>query len=281
MAMAIEGKLVIKSGVEAGASLHYKYWSVANPKAVALIAHGYAEHLGRYEHVAAALNKAGYAVVALDHWGHGKSEGARSFIPSFSVFLDGLDALLAEVKTTYPDQKRFLIGHSMGGLIAATYLVNRQDEFAGAVLSGPSLVAAETPSAAAVFIGRILSKLAPKAGILPLDALLISRDPKVVADYIADPLVYKGKIGARFAAEMLDAMTEAAASAPKLTLPLLLMHGGADGLASPEGSKILHERATSRDKTLRIFDGFYHEIFNEPGKEEIIALMTRWLDAHV
>lgn len=278
---AKEGSLVIKSGVEAGASLHYKSWPVPHPKAVLLIAHGYAEHLGRYEHVAAALNKSSYAVVAVDHWGHGKSEGDRGFVPAFSVFLDGLDALLAYVKTAYPDQKRFLIGHSMGGLVAATYLVNRQDEFAGAVLSGPSIKPVEAPPAAVVFIGRILSKLAPRAGLISLDANLVSRDPKVVADYIADPLVFNGKISARLGAEMIDAMANAVTNAPKLTLPLLLLHGGADGLTSPEGSKIFHERAASRDKTLKIYDGFYHEIFNDPGKEGVIADLTRWLDAHV
>lgn len=280
MTAAREGKLTIQSGVEAGASLHYKDWPVANPKAVLLLSHGYAEHLGRYEHVAAALNKAGYAVVALDHWGHGKSDGARGYVPSFSVFLDGMDALLAYVKTTYPDQKRFLIGHSMGGLIAASSLVKTQVDFVGAVLSGPSIRPVETPPAAVVFVGRILSKLAPKAGLIGLDANLVSRDPKVVADYIADPLVFTGKIGARLAAELIDAMAVAEANAPKLTLPLLLLHGGADGLTSPEGSRMLHDRAASRDKTLKLYDGFYHEIFNEPGKEGVISDMIAWLDAH-
>ena len=278
---ATEGNLVIKSGVEAGASLHFKSWPVAHPKAVILIAHGYAEHLGRYEHVAAALTKAGYAVFAVDHWGHGKSEGDRGFVPAFSVFLDGLDALLAEAKKQRPDRKRFLLGHSMGGLVAANYLLARQNEFAGAVLSGPSIRPVETPSAAVVFIGRILSKIAPKAGLIPLDANFVSRDANVVAAYVADPLVYKGKIGARLAAEMVDAMAAAEANAPKLALPLLLLHGGADRLTSPEGSKILHDRAASTDKTLKIHDGFYHEIFNDPGKEGVIADVIAWLDARV
>lgn len=277
---ATEGKLVLKSGASSGASLRFKHWPAQNPKAVALIAHGYAEHLGRYEHVAAALNKSGYSVYAVDHCGHGRSDGARGFVPAFSVFLDGLDALLTEAKSAYPDKKRFLIGHSMGGLIAANYLIDRQGEFAGAVLSGPSIKAVEEPPAAVLFIGRALSKLAPKAGLISLDANLVSRDAKVVADYIGDPLVYKGKISARLGAEMFNAMASVQASASKLSLPLLILHGGADGLTSPEGSKILNERAQSRDKTLKIYDGFFHEIFNDPGKEGVIADMIKWLDAH-
>ena len=280
MTSASEGTLLLKSGAAAGASLHFKSWPAPAPKAVALIAHGYAEHAGRYQHVAAALNRSGYAVYALDQWGHGKSDGARGFVPAFSVFLDGLDALLAKSKADYPDAKRFLIGHSMGGLVAANYLVERQREFAGAVLSGPSIKPVEEPSAALVFIGRILSRLAPKAGLIGLDANLVSRDAKVVADYVADPLVYKGKISARLGAEMIDAMNKAQEKASSLGLPLLLMHGAADGLTAPEGSKILHERAASRDKTLKIYDGFYHEIFNDPGKEGVIADMIAWLDAH-
>lgn len=269
------------SSKAAGAKLHWRRWPAAGPaKAAVLIAHGYAEHLGRYEHVAAALAKAGYDVFAVDHWGHGKSDGARGFVPAFSVFLDGLDALIAEAKAASPGKKLFLVGHSMGGLIAANYLIGRQNEFAGAVLSGPSIKPVDEPPAPILFIGRLLSKLAPNAGLISLDANLVSRDAKVVADYVGDPLVYKGKISARLGAEMFDAMANAVANASKLTLPLLILHGGADGLTSPEGSKILNERAGSRDKTLKIYDGFFHEIFNDPGKEGVIADMISWLDAH-
>jgi alpha-beta hydrolase superfamily lysophospholipase len=275
-----EGTLTLQSGAGAGAALRSKHWLIADPKAVVLISHGYAEHLGRYEHVAAALNTAGYSVYALDHWGHGKSDGAPGFVPAFSVFLDGLDTLLAESKAAYPDKKKFLIGHSMGGLVAANYLPARQEEFAGAVLSGSSVKAVDEPPAAVLFVGRVLSKLAPKAGLISLDASLVSRDANVVETYIADPLVYKGKISARLGAEMIDAMKRAVNEAPRLRLPILFLHGGADGLTSPEGSKILSERVSSSDSTLKIYDGFYHEIFNDPGKEEVIADMIRWIDAH-
>ena len=276
------GRVTLPAGSRAaGASLRFKYWPAAgSPKAVVLIVHGYAEHLGRYEHVASALTAAGYAVFAVDHWGHGRSEGTPGFAPAFSVFLDGLDALLAEAKSSFPDKAFFLLGHSMGGLIAASFLQTRQREFAGAVLSGPSIKAVEEPPPAVLFIGRILSKIAPKAGLISLDANQVSRDRKVVADYIADPLVYTGKISARLGAEMIDAMKAAEDGAAKISLPILILHGGDDGLTSPQGSRILHERVSAADKTLKIYDGFYHEIFNEPGKEDVIADVVAWLDAH-
>lgn len=282
MKNAVESQLVLPQGSRAaGARLRFKYWpGKGEEKAVVLIAHGYAEHLGRYEHVAAALTRAGYAVFAVDHWGHGKSDGEPGFVPAFSVYLDGLDALLAEARSTHHGKPFFLVGHSMGGLIAANFLPRRQAEFAGAVLSGASVKAVEDPSPLLRMIGRMLSKFAPKAGLIPLDPNLVSRDPEVVADYIADPLVYNGKISARLGTEMVDAMTYALENAASISIPLLILHGGADGLTAPEGSVLLNDRAASSDKTLKIYDGFYHEIFNDPGKEDVIAGMIGWLNAH-
>jgi alpha-beta hydrolase superfamily lysophospholipase len=168
----------------------------------------------------------------------------------------------------------------MGGLIAANFLPDRQTEFAGAVLSGASVKAVDDPSPLLLMVGRVLSKLAPKAGLIPLDPTLVSRDPEIVADYIADPLVYNGKISARLGSEMIDAMAFALDNAAAISVPLLILHGGADGLTAPEGSMLLNDRAGSADKTLKIYDGFYHEIFNDPGKEDAIAGMIGWLNAH-
>src|SRR5690606_35935367 len=126
--------------------------------------------------------------------------------------------------------------------IAANYLTRAQGAFAGAVLSGPSVKAVDQPPAPVLFIGRILSRLAPKAGLIGLDANLVSRDLNVVDAHVNDPLVYRGKISARLGAEMLDAITETLERATQLPLPLLLLHGGEDGLAAPEGSRLLYER---------------------------------------
>jgi len=274
-----EGVRLPAGSVEAGARLHFKRWRPeGEAKASVLLAHGYAEHIGRYQHVAAALNAAGYDVFAVDHWGHGRSDGARGFVQDFSVYLDGVDALHAASSAAAPDRKRFLIGHSMGGLVAASYLIRRGGDFAGAVLSGPLLKAPDEPPAPVKFIGKVLSRIAPKVGLISLDASLVSRDPKVVAAYVGDPLVYRGKITARLGDEMLTTMEETLARAGEIAVPILVLHGEKDGLASPEGSKLLHERMKADDKTYKVYDGFYHEIFNDPGNEGVISDVVAWLD---
>jgi alpha-beta hydrolase superfamily lysophospholipase len=275
--------LVLPAGSRApGARLHVKSWAPSgSARAVVVLVHGYAEHLGRYEHVAARLTAAGYAVYALDHWGHGSSDGVPGFVPAFSVYLDGVDALLARVKSEHPAAPRFLLGHSMGGLIVASFLLRHQQQFAGAILSGPAVKPTKTPSAVTILLGRILSTLAPRVGVIQLDATQVSRDPKVVAAYLADPLVYKGRVGARLGAQMLAAMDDVQANAGRITLPLLLLHGERDGLAAPEGSRFLYERAGSSDKTLKLYAGLYHEIFNEPEQQAVLDDLVGWLAAHL
>lgn len=266
----------------AGATLHWKHWPVDGaPKASVLILHGYAEHLGRYQHVAAALNRAEYDVFALDHYGHGQSDGARAFVQEFSVYRDGLDALVVRARELRPQAQLVLLGHSMGGLIAAAALPSRQKDFAAVVLSGPAIKPVAPPSQALITISKVLSAIAPKLGVAGLDPNLVSRNPKVVADYISDPLVTKGKITARIGAEIFNAMAEVEQSAKKITLPILIMHGGADGLTAVRGSRDLHECVGSADKTLKIYDGLYHEIFNEPEGPAVVADMIAWIDARV
>ena len=275
--------LVLPQGsVGAGARLHWQGWlPQGSVRAVVLLVHGYAEHLGRYEHVAAALNAKGLAVYALDHWGHGKSDGVPGFVPAFSAFTDGVEALLDTVKAAHGDTPLFLLGHSMGGLIAMLHLVDHQTSYAGAVLSGPAIVPAEEPSRLTIWISRLLSRLAPRLGVIALDAEGVSRDPAVVAAYRADPLVYTGKIGARLATELFDAMARARADAPRVRLPMLLLHGSEDRLAAAHGSQFLDAHVGSSDKALKLYPGLYHEIFNEPEQRDVLRDVTDWIDAHL
>jgi alpha-beta hydrolase superfamily lysophospholipase len=265
----------------AGAALYWKAWLPEAPRAVVLLAHGYAEHLGRYEYFANKLNSADIAVYALDHLGHGKSEGTYGFVPRFSAYTDGIEALLAELETRHPGLPRFLIGHSMGGLIAAVHLASHQSHYAGAVLSGPAIKPTEEPSKLLIWVSRLLSAIAPKLGVLALDANGVSRDPAVVADYLADPLVYNGKMSARLATEMFDAMALARASAGKIALPILLLHGDRDSLAAPVGSEFLNANLASSDKRIKLYPGLYHEIFNEPERDEVIGDVTDWIGKHL
>ena len=263
----------------AGATLYWQKWTPAsNHKALILLIHGYAEHSGRYQYLAEHCLGKDYAVYALDHWGHGKSEGTPGFVPDFSVFHDGVDQLLARARQDFPDLHVILVGHSMGGLISATYLLAHQARFAACVLSGPAIKAAEEPSAFLKAISGFLSRFFPKLGVLELDPNGISRDPQVVADYLADPLVYNGKMGARLAAEMLGKMAEIQHNAGQISLPLLMLHGGKDSLAAADGSRFLDAHVSSPDKMLKIYPELFHEIFNEPEKDKVLNDMTDWLD---
>lgn len=265
----------------AGAKLHVTHWlPEGRPKAVILLAHGYAEHAGRYAYVAKRLTDAGYAIYAVDHWGHGASDGEGGFVPRFSAFLDGMSELLTLVEVNHGDTPRLLLGHSMGGLIATLFLIERQQAFVAAALSGPAIVPAEPPSRFTVWISRFLSRFFPRLGVLSLDATGVSRDPAVVAAYQADPLVYGGKIGARLGKEFMDAMAVAQADAPKIRLPILIQHGEADRLTAPAGSRYLFEHVSSVDKRLEIYPGLFHEIYNEPERDAVLGDLISWFDAH-
>jgi alpha-beta hydrolase superfamily lysophospholipase len=278
-----DGMMVLAApSVAAGARLFWQRWlSASAPKAIVLLVHGYAEHSARYTHVAARLNAAGYGVYALDHWGHGRSDGQGGFVPAFSVFVDGVRMLRQAIATQHPDLPCLLLGHSLGGLIAAHVLLRDQDEYRAAALSGPAIKAAEEPSAVLVAVSALLARFLPKLGVLALDAHGVSRDPDVVQAYVDDPMVYSGKMGARLAREMLLAMAQVQARAGEITLPLLIQHGGEDRLTALAGSEFLHAAAGSVDKTLRVYDGLYHEIFNEPEQDAVLTDLVDWLDARV
>lgn len=275
-----EGALTLAApSSAAGASLYCQSWTPEGAaKAVILLVHGYDEHSGRYEYFADHCVKHGYAVQTLDHWGHGKSAGTHGFVPDFSVYHDGLHALIAQLPAEQKDLPLILVGHSLGGLIGATYLLKHQSRFTAAVLSGPAIKATEEPSAFMKGLSKVLSKLAPQMGVLALDANGVSRDPKVVADYLADPLVSGTKISARLAAEMMANMELVRSEAAKITLPIALLHGEKDILTAPEGSVFLSENVGSSEKMLKIYPELFHEIFNEPEKDAVLTDMTDWIE---
>jgi acylglycerol lipase len=261
-----------------GASLYYQSWLPDDtPTGVLLVAHGLAEHSGRYEHFAAFFVDRGYAVFAIDHLGHGKSDGDRCHIEQFSDYTDGVSLLLEQVREECPATPVFLIGHSMGGLIATRFLIDRQAEFAGCVLSGPLLEAAAKPPAFLLLLVRFFSRVLPKLRVLPLDVSQVSRDPAVVDKYRNDPLVYTGKVTARLVEQLFTEMAWLKDRLDRIRLPLLMLHGSADGLTSPEGSKTLHEMAGSDNKKLIIYDGLYHEVYNEPEQDEVMTDVANWL----
>jgi acylglycerol lipase len=262
-----------------GRKLYWQGWLPdGDPKAVVFIAHGLAEHGGRYAHVGAALAERGYAVYAIDHRGHGRSEGPRSQIDSIEQTAADLHAFTAVMRDHHPGLPVFLLGHSMGGAIAFAYALEHQRELAGLILSAPALVI-EDVNPITVAVGKLLSRVAPGAGILQLDGTAVSRDPAVVSAYDSDPLNFRGKVPARTAAEILGIADAAPGRLPEITIPLLVFQGSADRLVSPKAAPLVHARAGSADKTLKVWEGAYHETLNEPERAEVIALVADWLDA--
>ncbi len=264
------------------AKIYYQAWlPEAACKAVLLVVHGLAEHSGRYMNVVNHFVPLDFAVYGIDHLGHGKSEGARVYVERFTDYTDTLKIYFDMVRAWHPDKPIFLVGHSLGGLIGAMYLLEHQNELAGAVLSGPLVKMAGDISPMVVFMGKLFSVLAPKAGLTALVAEGISRDPAVVQAYVNDPLVYTGKITARLAGELVAATQRITAEAAKITLPLLIVQGSEDKLVDPAGAKLLYDAVGATDKTLKVYEGFYHEVFNEPDRAQVLGDVESWLAAHL
>lgn len=263
-----------------GLSLYYQSWLPdTKPRAVLLVVHGWAEHGGRYMNLVNYFVPRSYAVSALDHRGNGKSEGSRGYVDRVSDYVVDLKTFFDIVRVEHPDAKIFMVGHSMGGTVATTYAVRYQRGLAGMVLSGASLKPGTSTSSPLAPLAPVLSILTPRLGIAVLDASAISRDKAVVDAYVNDPLVYRGKMTCRFGAEMFKTMRRLPSDMSQISLPILIMHGTADKLGDPDGSRLLYERASSTDKTLKLYDGFYHEIFNEPEHQRVMADMEAWLAA--
>ncbi len=265
-----------------GTSTYYQVWLPDDaPKAVLLLVHGLAEHSGRYANLVGHFVPRGYAVYGMDHVGHGKSGGARAYVERFNDFVEPLGTYFGMVREWQANAPIFLVGHSLGGLIGATYLLDHQDSLQGAILSGPAVGIPDNISPATICAGRILSALIPGIGILRLDARGVSRDPAVVAAYVNDPLVFTGKATARLGAEMLEAMQRITAEANRIRLPILILQGGADKLVDPAGARRLHHLVGSTDKTLKIYEGLYHEVYNEPEHEQVLRDLESWLETRL
>ncbi|MBA3011510.1 MAG: lysophospholipase [Proteobacteria bacterium] len=261
-------------------NIYYQYWLPENEiKAVLLVVHGLAEHSGRYMNLVNHFVPAGYAVYGIDHIGHGKSDGKRVYVERFQDFTKTLKTYFDCVRDWQPQKPIFLVGHSMGGLIGASYLLEHQKDLSGAILSGPGVKLPDHLSQITIWAGKILSVLMPTAGVAPLNYEGISRDPKVVAAYANDPLVYTGKITARLAAELMKAIVHLADHAGKIRLPILISQGGCDTIVDPDGAQLLYNLVGSADKAIKIYDPLYHEIFNEPEHETVLKDVQLWIES--
>lgn len=243
-----------------------------------VLAHGLSEHGERYEHVARAFNERGYSLWALNHRGHGRSGGRPAYIERFEDVVEDLHELFEVARAELPDRKPFLLGHSMGGCVATGYAIRHDADLAGLVLSNPLATIKTAPGTVAV--GRLLSRIAPRLGVYAVPADGVSKDPEVVRDYEADPLNFHGKVPARTVAVLGDEVETFPERAAAITVPVLIMYSSTDPIVAPEGSEMLAERVGSEDVTIRDWPGLRHEILNEPERDEVIAAILDWLDAH-
>jgi alpha-beta hydrolase superfamily lysophospholipase len=248
-------------------------------RGVIVLVHGVAEHSGRYVHVGRRLADAGFAVYALDHIGHGKSAGSNANIGSMDGAADNVAAMLDIASREHPDVPRFLIGHSMGSLIVLYLATRAPIDVAGIVVSAPPLDIPLGNPLQRLF-APLLTRLTPNLGVLKLDSSMISRDPEVVRVYNNDPLVFRGKLPARTAVEILKATNLVKRRLDKLTVPLLVLHGTDDAIAAPSSSTLIERGAASKDLTAIRYDALYHEIFNEPEKDKVLGDVVDWLQTH-
>jgi alpha-beta hydrolase superfamily lysophospholipase len=266
----------------AGYNIFCQSWRPADePRAVLLIVHGLAEHSGRYAHVAEFFAGRGFAVYALDHRGHGRSEGVRADVVRFEDFLADLKTFLDLVKEHEPGKEVFLIGHSMGGAIVTLFAARHGAELDGLITSGAGVKVGGDISPLLVPLFKLVAAVAPRLPLVQLEAEAVSRDPEVVARYRGDPLNYLGNVRARMGVQLLRGGELALQELPQIELPVLVLHGTADRLADPEGSQMIYDGVGAVDKTIKFYEGLYHEIFNEPERDQVLADVAAWLEAQV
>ena len=265
-----------------GASIYWKGWVPDNPpKAVIHVIHGYAEHIDRYGNVVGELLPAGYAVFGTDHRGHGHSDGKRGHVKSFQEFIDDeMQFGRIIIRAKFPDIPYFVLGHSMGSLIAMNLVEQNPEGIKGLVLSGTGSRPGSDIPKILLSITKILSGILPAVHVKsPLPPEFISRDPDVVRAYVEDPLVYN-VITPRLAHEMNCYVVTGAQNAGKIKIPVLIQLGSRDTAFS--GQQELFAMIGAKDKTFKLYEDLKHEVYNELAADRAIVLsdLRDWLDRH-
>ncbi|MEW6263072.1 MAG: lysophospholipase [Thermodesulfobacteriota bacterium] len=276
----INGSLTSADGLD----LFYRYLVSPDERARLVIAHGLGEHSGRYGHVYEWLRPKGYSFWALDHRGHGRSQGRKGHVLDFKEYLTDLGLLIQRVRENLPaGRKVFLLGHSLGGLIALRFALEYPELINGVIASSPALGVAMAVPAVKSALGRLMSSIWPTLGLASgLDPNLISRDPETVAAYRNDSLVHD-RVTARWFTEFTSSQQKTQEQAASMKTPTLLQVAGADGLVSPLAAKEFFDRLGLADKTLHVYEGLYHEIYNERPEDRARVLrdLEAWLGARL
>jgi alpha-beta hydrolase superfamily lysophospholipase len=264
-----------------GLKIFTRNWRPESRKArgVVVLVHGFNSHSGYYQWAAEQLVARDLAVYALDLRGRGRSDGERFYVQKFADYVSDVDSLITHAKSRDPDLPVYLLGHSAGGVVACLYALEHQSQLAGLISES---FAHEVPApdfALAVLKG--LSHVAPHAHVVRLKNEDFSRDPRVVAQMNEDPLIAHEAQSTQTMAELVRADERLKKEFPQIELPLLILHGTADKATKPAGSKRFHEMAGSKDKTLKLYDGHYHDLLNDLDKQVVMNDILRWLDAHL
>jgi acylglycerol lipase len=247
-----------------------------------IIVHGYGEHAGRYQHVATYFTEQGYAVYAADLRGHGRSRGKiAGYFPSIDTLRHDLHEVVEWARNHHPQRPVFMIGHSVGGLLALHYTATYQPFLKGLVISAPYVNTEQEITPFQRFAVRQVAQFAPKLGVTnKVNSQWLSKDPAVWNAYDSDPYVYHGKVPAHVAVELVEAGDAIRAELSKIALPVLILQGRQDELAKPHWAQYIYENIASPDKQIKIYEGLKHEILNEPEKARVMADIWVWIAAH-
>lgn len=260
----------------------YDVWTPqVPPRGVVVLCHGYAEHARRYDHVAQRFGASGLITYALDLRGHGRSGGKRVYLRDISEYTDDFHTLVGIAAADHPGLPRVVLGHSMGGGVVFAYGVEHPDDYVAMVLSGPAVYAQDAVSSVMIAVAKVVGSILPGLPVEKLPTEAISRDPDVVAAYLADPLVHHGKLPAGIAKALLKVGETMPRRASALSAPLLVVHGEQDKLIPVEGSRRLMEGVGCTDAQLKVYPGLYHEVFNEPERDMVLDDVTSWIEARI
>jgi len=263
-----------------GPNLFYRTWRPEGPvRGVVVIVPGFNSHSGYYGWTARQLAGHGLAVHAIDLRGRGKSNGERFFVEAFADYVSDVAALVRQAKSVDPQLPVFVLGHSAGGVVSCLYALSAQSELAGLICESFAFELPAPDFALAVLKG--LSHVAPHTHVLKLKNEQFSRDPEAVAVMNADSLIANESQPTQTVAAMVRADEQLKQEFPLLSLPLLILHGTEDKATKPSGSQLFLERASSKDKTLKLYEGHYHDLLNDLGKEQVIQDIAAWLEARL
>lgn len=273
-----EEKFLGQSGLE----LYSQSWQPDNGKKAALVVvHGVAEYSNRYQNLAESLVNQGYAIYTYDQRGHGKSEGQRGFINDWSEYREDFITFLVWVREREPNLPLFAYGHSMGALVILDYLLNDDNRIIGSILSGTPLETSKSASPLLIITAQILSRFLPTFSLpTPINPAQLSCDARVVQSYQDDPTVFK-ILTARWGTEYLKTQKFVYQHAESIVSPVFIIHGGEDKLCDPQGSQDLYHRISSKDKLIKIYPAYFHEIHNEPGKASVLQDIADWMESHL